>query len=303
MISESSVRREEKPESTGVCNQDIVCILGMHRSGTSLVTRMLNLIGVYLGPEHLLLEANFANPTGYWELDGFVSINDEILARFGGSWDEPPLLSPGWETDPVIDDLKERARRLIQDTFAKAKIWGWKDPRSCITLPFWQQLLPDMRYIISLRSPLDVSRSLEQRDKFSAEKSSDLWLTYVNYALEQSDGKPRLITFYEDLMDDCLSELRRLADFLGKPERAEQVAVQETVRVPQQVCKRVPVTYTYRVPRTVVMKIPIESACCGASAPVVAPAEPTPAAPAEAMPAAPVDPGPAAESAAADQSA
>ena len=130
----------------------------------------------------------------------------------------------------MIDDLKQRARRLIQDSFANVESWGWKDPRSCLTLPFWQQLLPDMRYIVCLRNPVDVARSLEQRDSLSAEKSSHLWLTYVNSALEHSDGRPRLVIFYEDLMDDCLRELQRLAEFLGKPERAEQVDVQEAVQ-------------------------------------------------------------------------
>src|SRR5688572_12078071 len=180
-------------EFTGVCIQDIVCILGMHRSGTSLLARMLNLIGVYLGSEHALMQPSDANPKGYWEHNDIVSINDAILNRHGGSWDDPPILPHGWETAEVIDDLRERAQTLIQDQFAEALIWGWKDPRSCLTLPFWQKLLPDMRYIVCLRNPVDVARSLEQRDSFSAEKSSDLWLAYVNSALEHSDGKRRLV--------------------------------------------------------------------------------------------------------------
>jgi hypothetical protein len=191
---------------------------------------MLNLLDVYLGPEQLLLPPNFANHKGYWEHREIVSINDEILRRLGGSWDEPPTFPPGWENAPTIDDLKERGRRLIQDTFANVDTWGWKDPRTCLTLPFWQQLLPDMRYVVCLRNPLDVAGSLEYRNRFSAEKSSRLWLTYVNSALEHSDGRSRLVIFYEDLIDDCLRELQLLADFLGKPERAKAVDVQKAAR-------------------------------------------------------------------------
>jgi hypothetical protein len=225
------MRQDEMTETTGVCNQDIVCILGMHRSGTSVLTRVLNLIGVDLGSDEVLTtEPVAANPKGYWEHSEIVSISDAILRRHGGSWDKPPLLPPGWETAAAIDDLRSRAQQLIADQFAKVQLWGWKDPRTCLTLPFWQQLLPDMRYIICLRNPLDVTRSLEQRDRFSAEQSSNLWFTYVSSALNHSEGKPRLVIFYEDLMDDCLRELRRLAEFLGEPEMAEQAEVQEAVQ-------------------------------------------------------------------------
>jgi len=138
-------------------------------------------------------------------------------------------LPAGWETGAAIDDWRKRAQQLIQDQFAEAQQWGWKDPRTCLTLPFWQQLLPDMRYIICLRNPVDVARSLEHRDNLSVEKSSDLWFTYVSSALNYTEGKPRLVIFYEDLMDDCPRELQRLADFLGKPERAKEAEVQEAV--------------------------------------------------------------------------
>ena len=191
---------------------------------------MLNLIDVYLGPEQLLMPPDFANPKGYWEHDEIVSLNDEILGRLGGSWDNPPTFPPGWENAPAIDDLKQRARKLIQDSFANVETWGWKDPRSCLTLPFWQQLLPNLRYILCLRNPLDVAGSLEHRDRLSAEKSSQLWLTYVNSALKHTDKRSRLVIFYEDLIDDCLRELQLLADFLGKSKRAKSVDVQEAVQ-------------------------------------------------------------------------
>lgn len=209
---------------------DIVCILGMHRSGTSLLARILNLIGLYLGPEQVLAKGGIYQPKGLWEHEQMMHLNGEILARHGGNWHEPPIFPPGWETSPTLDDLKQRGRTLIQDTFANAERWGWKDPRNCLTLPFWQQLLPEMRYVVCLRNPVDVAHSLAHRNSFSAEKTSSLWLAYVTSALQHSDGRPRLIVFYEDLMDDWKRELRRLAAFLGMPERAEQVEVRDKVR-------------------------------------------------------------------------
>ncbi|MEX0585828.1 MAG: hypothetical protein WD176_04250, partial [Pirellulales bacterium] len=79
------------------CDRRIICVLGMHRSGTSLVTRLLNLLGVDLGVSAALRPADRFNPTGYWEHQAFIDINDELLRRLGGSWRQiPRLLSPGW---------------------------------------------------------------------------------------------------------------------------------------------------------------------------------------------------------------
>lgn len=217
-------------ENTGARRRDIICILGMHRSGTSLLTRILNLIGLDLGAEEALTTEPAAfNPKGYWEHQQLTLISDAILKRFGGSWDKPPHFPHGWETSAALDDLRDAAERLLQTQFAEVPLWGWKDPRTCLTLPFWQRLLPEMRYIICLRNPLDVARSLEHRDRLSAETSFALWLNYVASALRDTVGKARLVIFYEDLMDDGLRELQRLAEFLGKLERAQQVEVQNTI--------------------------------------------------------------------------
>jgi hypothetical protein len=195
------------------------------------VTRVLNLLGLELGARELLTAEPVAdNPKGYWEHNQLSAISDAILKRYGGSWDEPPLLPQGWETSATIDDLKQRAQQLVKDQFDHAPLWGWKDPRTCLTLPFWQLLLPNLRYVICLRSPADVARSLARRDGLGAEKASLLWLTYVSSAFRHIEGKPHLVIFYEDLIDDCLRELERLGEFLGQPERAKQADVQRAAR-------------------------------------------------------------------------
>ena len=190
-------------------------------------------MGVYLGPEQVLAQRceRDGQPKGYWENIQIISLNDAILARHGGSWDEPPISPARWEASALIDDLKERGRMLVRDTFANAVMWGWKDPRNCLTLPFWQQLLPEMRYVVCLRNPVDVAHSLAHRDGFSAEKSSRLWLRYVSSALEHSAGQSRLIVFYEDLMNNWPRELQRLANFLGNSGRAQQIDVREAVQM------------------------------------------------------------------------
>ncbi len=193
-----------------------VCVLGMHRSGTSVLARVLNLLGVDLGPSHCLMSPDPNNPGGYWEHQGLVDINDAILRRFGGSWDRPPVFPFGWERSEGLADLRASARELLRDTFADAALWGWKDPRTCLTLPFWQSLLPPMRHVIALRSPLSVARSLERRDGLSMEESGRLWLRYVTSALMHTQGRARVIVPYERLLAEPGRDARRLADFIGR---------------------------------------------------------------------------------------
>jgi hypothetical protein len=199
--------------------QKVVCILGMHRSGTSAVTRIANLIGVHLGADNSLrVEPAPDNAKGHWEHKEIALINETILQRFGGSWHEPRLMPDEWEKSPVIDDLRNDARQLIEEQFSSLNLWGWKDPRTCLTLPFWQQFVSNAHYVLCLRNPVDVANSLQQRNEFPAEKSFQLWSTYVCSALKYTDGKPRLTVFFEDLIRSPSQEIKRIAEFLEQPE-------------------------------------------------------------------------------------
>jgi hypothetical protein len=207
----------------------VICTLGMHRSGTSLVSRILNLLGVYLGAPHDLTNAGADNPKGYWEHYPIALLNDELLARFGGSWDEPPAFPEAWTRDPGLADLKVKAHAVVSEAFSAAPVWGWKDPRTCLTLPFWQDVVGSIRYVICLRNPAAVLASLSRRDGMSAEKAERLWLTHVQSSLAHTSGRPRLLVCYDDLMHDWRPELRRIAAFIGYPERAEAPDVLEAV--------------------------------------------------------------------------
>jgi hypothetical protein len=161
------------------------------------------------------------NPEGFWEHAHITQVNDEILARFGGTWHQPPLLPQGWERSSAIADLRERAMDILEADFSGAALWGWKDPRTCLTLPFWQMLLPPMRYVFCLRSPLSVVRSLGQRNGLPADSSGRLWVRHVAAALIHTEGHARLIASYENLLTACETEVQRLADFVGRPEVAD----------------------------------------------------------------------------------
>lgn len=209
-----------------------ICILGMSRTGSSLTARVLNLMGVYLGPEEELLagelpqlagegdevlaRANEANPNGFWEHYRIMRLNERILRAHGGSWRDPPPLPPGWERSSELEAEREEARALLAESFGGQRLWGWKDPRNSLTLPFWRQLLPYMRYVICLRNPLEVAVSLRQRDGMPLEQGFDLWLTYLASALVNTADQPRILVPYESYFDAPGELETRLAGFLGR---------------------------------------------------------------------------------------
>ena len=197
-------------------NGRAVFVMGMGRSGTSNLAGILQTLGIPLGPEELLLQAGEANPKGFWELIPFMQVNDEILRRFGGDWHHPPWMPLGWQHEAILNDLYVRVHELLDLYFSTTELWGFKDPRTCITFPFWRKALDDqIDCVFSFRNPLEVAFSLMQRDKFPLVSGLQLWLRNVTESLVSTEGLKRHFLFYEDLLSDFENELGRLAKFLG----------------------------------------------------------------------------------------
>jgi hypothetical protein len=205
------MRDNDKPSSP-------ICVLGFGRSGTSLTMRVLNLLGVYVGPaEDLMLAHDTDNPRGYWEPQWMADLNDEILALLGTTWWQPLRAAPGWEGTPDLAPLRERARSLLEEKFGAAALWGWKEPRTTLTLPFWRVLTPNARYVICLRNPVDAIASIRRRPEpdLPAGEWGDLWLEYTARALQETQDSHRLIVFYEDFFLEPQLQIARIASFLG----------------------------------------------------------------------------------------
>jgi hypothetical protein len=207
----------------------VVNVIGMHRCGTSLTARLLNLLGVDLGPESDRLEPRFDNPQGYWEQRPIVELNDAIFDALGGSWWRPPEMPAGWQRRPEVEALVPRARDVLAAQFGEPEsAWGWKDPRTSLTLPFWRELIPQARYVVCLRNPIDVASSLLRREPrtHTWESAIALWLRYSAEALDNTRADERLLVFYEDFFSDGERQLARLAEFAGgdAPEVASSVA-------------------------------------------------------------------------------
>ncbi len=208
----------------------IICISGMERSGTSLIARTLNILGVYLGPtENSILETEY-NAKGCWEHRQLLDINEQILIRLGGNTHEIPVFPFQWEKQPFLTDLRSKAREIIQKNFSGHPLWGWKDTRNCLTLPFWQNILPSIDYVICIRNPIDVAQSLVNRKWVETyPKAFDLWMNYTYELLRNTAGKRRHIVFYEDMMTNWDVELKRFAKFLNNPSLSEQESIREKI--------------------------------------------------------------------------
>jgi O-antigen biosynthesis protein len=195
----------------------------MHRSGTSLVAQVLRECGLDLGPDDELLPPNEENREGFWENRHFVALNDELLSSLGGSWSSPPELPQGWETAAELEPLRERGRELVE-RFGVKEPWGWKDPRNSLTMPFWRQIVPDVKVVHCVRHPVEVAASLAQRGEPSGDSRFDLWFQYNRALLDAIAPDRRIVARYDRFFDEPEREVRRLVDFLDLRSSSLQVA-------------------------------------------------------------------------------
>jgi len=181
-----------------------------------MVTRLLHCCGLELGPESDLMPPQADNPEGFWEHLGFVALNEELLNELGGAWDLPPKADENF-TEARLDPLRMKAQLLIEG-FESAGLWGWKDPRNSLTLPFWQDLLPGLKTLIVVRNPLEVAYSMRERNGTSLSLGLRLWEIYNRRLIEIANEQQRLVTHYDLFFDDPETELRRIAHFMGLPD-------------------------------------------------------------------------------------
>ncbi len=196
-----------------------IVVLGMHRSGTSLVSRMLEAGGVYFGAPEDLAPPATDNVRGFWEHLGIRAVNDALLARLGGDWRCPPESNDG-TCDRSNDDLRERARTIVEDLGAASPLRAWKDPRTTLVLPFWRSLLGDrLRPVLCVRHPASVAASLEARDAMPSVLARFLWQEYGARAVADLAGLPVVVVGYEEVLRDPVGQSVRLAAALSTADR------------------------------------------------------------------------------------
>lgn len=200
-------------------NTNLVVVLGMHRSGTSAITRALLTLGVELG-DNLMPGVQSINEKGFFEDQEITMFNEfELLKTLGFTWHSLSSISPDLFDRPEIRSLEVQAAELIKTKVTSAALFGLKDPRMCRLLPFWQRVFDQLQlcvtYVMAVRNPLSVAQSLAKRDGFHPVKSHLLWLIYELSAVSGTHGKDRIFIDYDVLMEDPVGQLCRIANVIG----------------------------------------------------------------------------------------
>ncbi|WP_089728546.1 glycosyltransferase family protein [Candidatus Thiosymbion oneisti] len=209
----------------------LVFILGMHRSGTSMLAQAIDCLGISIPGS--LLPAMADNPNGYWEPRELVALNNHTLEALGRPWwDDRPFEQPGFADEQP--GFLRQAVPLLEGWLASGDIIALKDPRLCRLLPLWSEAAHRLGIssyaLVTVRHPLKVAESLRRRWQDEAsrpaavvqgDRSILLWLRYLLEAEQHSQAMPRAWLTYEDLLHAPVHGLRRGLDTLGiSPPRA-----------------------------------------------------------------------------------
>jgi len=179
-----------------------VLVLGMHRSGTSAATRLVNLLGPATCVPGDMVRGPW-NPSGHFESRSLMHLNNSLLAQMGCTWWSPPPAGAGYGAAANrITTSRAQARRAFRRVHRGAP-WVWKDPRTSVLVPFWRATLgPRLAAVVVVRNPLEVARSLERRHDVPVPFGLALWERYSRLILEHCAGMPVLVTRYGDLVAD-----------------------------------------------------------------------------------------------------
>lgn len=192
-------------------------MLGMHRSGTSVVARALQSLGVSLGDR--LMPPGDDNPKGFFEDIDVVNINDRVLRQLNAAWHSPPTFSD--DTLSSISTLSAGKLGVLATQALGHKIsaempFAIKDPRLCVLLHFWRPVFRDLNLqvdcLVVLRNPWSVATSLRHRNALTPERSLDLWLRYMLAAVTEGEPYWRTrVVEYESIIASPDFELKRVA--------------------------------------------------------------------------------------------
>jgi O-antigen biosynthesis protein len=190
-----------------------IVVLGMHRSGTSALTRGLKALSVYLGEN--FFDLTHDNPTGYWEDKTIVALNQRLLEEMKLKWDDTPLIDYDRFKHHRIRVLEYKAGYYLKETFGAQPLWGFKDPRTIRFLPFWREALrgsgAEDCYVVAIRHPRSVAASLFRRQQIPLEKAQRLWLVHNVPFLHELRDKPFVVVDYDLLAREPHEQLERIA--------------------------------------------------------------------------------------------
>ena len=218
-------------------NQKSVVVLGLARSGTSVVTGILRTLGVNMGSS----VPDKANPYGSFEDRDFAELHKKIFDLAGKKtyWNPP---SP-----ETLLALQEQCDSLIREVIAKKNLagplWGWKHPRTILTLDLFLPYLENPHLIAIFRNPLGIAKSSVEHTKNYVSDKVDFFqaLRLVNFysvelckVLERHRELPTITVAFEDVVSHPMAEAARLANFLQLELTEEKKKELESLVIPRE---------------------------------------------------------------------
>lgn len=189
-----------------------ILVLGM-RSGSSVMTRLINMLGASVGPEEYLLEGNEQNQKGFWESRPLMELNNAILKDQMCGWNVVSKLSHERLAHPDLEPFRERARALLVEMDGQQP-WVLKDPRVCVLLPFWKPLLRAPVFVVIHRHPLEVAHSVKTHHDMPLPYGLALWERYTVDILNGIAGMRATVVSYNELLQRPVETIRNLHERL-----------------------------------------------------------------------------------------
>jgi hypothetical protein len=197
----------------------IIAVIGVQRSGTSAITRGLQVLGVNLGRFYGQDIVGPDNEKGYFEDLEISHLDVSMLNSIGYTWDNPVLPIFDDNTRQVLSAFYDIAANIVQRRFESTDLFGFKDPLIARLLPVWNNIFKnegaEVSYIIACRNPLSTAKSMQKRDGFDIVKGCYIWLGYITASLIYSAGYKRIVVDYDELMKDSEKQLERTAERLN----------------------------------------------------------------------------------------
>lgn len=205
--------------------KNLFVILGVPRSGTSVIARGLHALGIPFG-DHLIPPNEAWNPKGFWEDEEIVyKINRGVLFALDHSWMSLPHIKNLCLQSDAVSNLSQKATLLLQKRFENTEYFGFKDPRTVHILPFWQAIFSTLHlqehYVIALRNPLASAYSYQRVSQSDIEFGLISWLMHLIPAISETHHKRRIIVSYELMINRPHQELNRIQQYFNLPDLAE----------------------------------------------------------------------------------
>lgn len=190
-------------------------VLGMHRSGTSVLARLLAAAGA--NPGERLVPGSLGNEEGHWEDAFAVETNERLLSALGYRWDDLRPLPGDWMRSEAAGFARAQIRGYLRSSLSKHPLWAIKDPRMCLFAALWLDAFAEEgcrpSALLLGRHPQEIAGSLAVRDGMANGKAMLLWLRHALDAERASRGLPRAFIGYDELLadpDDVMQRISRL---------------------------------------------------------------------------------------------